>query len=730
MKIRNRPLLFLSLAIALSDFAVVVSSHYFAKRALHETLVDEGQRIESSYEMLISQVYVNMLTMATFISLDPEISSLMLAGKQAVEAEGGGPGGAKAAIIRQQLLDKIGPSWREVQGSYHVRQLHFHLGPASTSFLRVHRPEKFGDTMHDLRFTVIDTNAERNPRTGFETGRVYSGLRGVVPVSALDPETGKTVHAGALEVGTSFDTLLTILDQRYDFGAAALLTKEHVESTMWPEAIKKVFGQSQSACGCMLEAASRDGLEEILSAAQSSAIYLQTKGAEFIEVGDHTFAISHFPLRDYKGTKDLARPPVGALVFWRNADAQIAAYDMSQQITIGYGIVGFIVIEILLIVAFRYASRKLANEVTAKTRALSDSETRFRRLFENAPIPYQSLDAQGRILDVNNAWSSLTGLPHEQVIGQKFKDVLTAESRATYDQTFERFLAEGSMHGVELALQRAYGPPLLGSFEGRVSYDEQGQFKQTYCLFTDITEKRQAEKQMAEKTAELERSNAEFQQFASALSHDLREPLRMVSSFLKLFQRKFGGDVPAEGLEYLTFAANGAERMSRMITSLLDYARVHTRALTPTPVDSRAALEEALMNLRAVIENDPAKITIPPEMPRILGDHDLLVRVFQNLIGNALKYRSPDRPAEIALTVTRQERNWLFALEDNGIGIEPQDQERVFGLFQRLHHPDTHEGSGVGLALVKRIITRNGGRIWIESNRNNGCKFLFTFPIL
>ncbi len=368
---RRRIFLLLSLAIALVDGLFVFANNVFSARALEDSLVQEGRRLRSSFDMLLDQTFTNMLAMATFVANDSEVQALFLDGKKAVEVEGGGRGGPRSEAARKRLFERVGPNWKLVQDRFHVRQLHFHLGPGSTSFLRVHRPEKFGDNMDNVRFTIVDTNAEKTPHVGFETGRVYSGLRGVVPMSALDEETSRRVHVGALEVGSSFTNILGTLDQRFGQGVGVLLTMEHIVSAMWPDFVKKRFGNGTKGCECAIEAKSRDGLEAVVEAGLKQGVRFRDPHTDVITVGDTSFVATHFPLRDYLGDRDPKRHDVGAVVFWRDATEQMAAFEREQGFNIVYGVLGYILVETLLILAFRYAGRRLESEVAAKTHELA-----------------------------------------------------------------------------------------------------------------------------------------------------------------------------------------------------------------------------------------------------------------------------------------------------------------------------------------------------------------------
>jgi signal transduction histidine kinase len=225
---------------------------------------------------------------------------------------------------------------------------------------------------------------------------------------------------------------------------------------------------------------------------------------------------------------------------------------------------------------------------------------------------------------------------------------------------------------------------------------------------------------------ELKRSNGDLEQFAYIASHDLQEPLRMVSGFTGLLKRRYSGKLDADADEYIEFAIGGANRMQALINDLLSYSRVGREEIAGKPVDTQIVLDQALANLQSAIEEKSALVS-SGALPTVWANHGMLVRLFQNLIGNALKFCKAARPI-VRIQAEARGGDWLFSVADNGIGIEAQYKDRIFMIFQRLHKQSEYPGTGIGLAVCKRIVERNGGRMWLESEPGKGTTFFFTLP--
>jgi light-regulated signal transduction histidine kinase (bacteriophytochrome) len=287
-------------------------------------------------------------------------------------------------------------------------------------------------------------------------------------------------------------------------------------------------------------------------------------------------------------------------------------------------------------------------------------------------------------------------------------------------------LPDGSVSGVEYDALRADGSDFPCEASASVLRDASGDPIGIIGVVRDVTERKQRERELKRLMARLERSNKELEQFAYVASHDLQEPLRMVASFTELLGERYKGQLDAKADRFINYAVDGATRMQRQINDLLTYSRVTTRGKPFTVVDCNTTLSKALVNLHAAIDESGATVA-SDELPTLTGDGSQLVQLFQNLIGNAIKFRGEQVP-RIHVSARQQESKWVFTVRDNGIGIERQYVERIFVMFQRLNKRSQYPGTGIGLALCKRIVERHGGNIWVESAPGEGSEFYFSLP--
>lgn len=248
--------------------------------------------------------------------------------------------------------------------------------------------------------------------------------------------------------------------------------------------------------------------------------------------------------------------------------------------------------------------------------------------------------------------------------------------------------------------------------------------RQRITSIVDISHRKNAEKELYKINKKLERSNAELEQFAYVASHDLREPLRMITTFLELLEKKYKGQLDADAIEYIKYAVDGAKHLNSMINDLLNYARIAHKEIEFTKIDTEIVLQQTLINLKSMIDDNNAVITYD-KLPKISCNEHLLLELFQNLIGNSIKYKSAE-PPRIHVSAIEDKNKIIFTIRDNGIGMSAKHLERIFVIFQRLHTREEYEGTGIGLAIAQKIVQQHGGEIWAESEPGKGTTFYFT----
>lgn len=359
--------------------------------------------------------------------------------------------------------------------------------------------------------------------------------------------------------------------------------------------------------------------------------------------------------------------------------------------------------------------------------ALRESEARFRQTFELAASGIAHVDLQGRFLRVNRTLCEILGYPESALIGRTVKEISHADDRDVTDAQRER-VRTGALDAarVEKRYLRADGSVVWVDLAIALVRDEQDAPQYEIAVFDDISERKHAEAALAEAHEELKRSNTELEQFAYVASHDLQEPLRMVASYTQLLARRYGDALHGDARDFMGYVVEGAARMKQLIEDLLAYSRVGTRGRDFRPVALEDALRRALSGLRTAIAEAGATVTHDP-LPVLEADEMQLAQLLQNLIGNALKFRADAAP-RIRVSAAEAEDHWEFGVHDNGIGIEPQYFERIFMVFQRLHNKGEYPGTGIGLAICKKVAERHGGRIWVESRPGEGSSFRFTLP--
>ena len=396
---------------------------------------------------------------------------------------------------------------------------------------------------------------------------------------------------------------------------------------------------------------------------------------------------------------------------------------------------------------------------------LQESENKYRILLENLPQKIFQKDTDLVYVSCNENFAQDLKIRPEEFKGKTDYEFFPEELAEKYRADDRRIITSGKTEdieekylrdGQEIWVQTLKTPikdkkgtitGLLGIFweiterkrmeeallkardelEERVEERTTELSKANTLLKKEIAERKQAEEKLKRYASELERSNQELQQFAYVASHDLQEPLRMVASYTQLLAERYKGKLDSDADEFIAYAVDGATRMQALINDLLTYSRVGTKGKDFKPIDCKTVLERTLDNLKKAVEESLAELTYEP-LPTVMADDVQLGQLFQNLIGNAIKFRSEESP-HIHISAERNEDKWIFSVGDNGIGIDPEFTERIFIIFQRLHKRRDYPGTGIGLAVCKKIVERHGGRIWVESKPEKGSTFYFTIPL-
>jgi PAS domain S-box-containing protein len=374
------------------------------------------------------------------------------------------------------------------------------------------------------------------------------------------------------------------------------------------------------------------------------------------------------------------------------------------------------------------AIRNISGRKTAEE-ALRQSEERLRLVVSNVTdYAILMLDLDGRVVSWNEGAEKIKGYRAEEIIGQHFSCFYPAEEITNGKPAFE--LARATRNGRsedEGWRVRKDGSRFYANVVVTALYDETGLLRGFGKITRDITERKKSEEHLVKTAEELKRSNDQLEQFAYVASHDLQEPLRMVASYTQLLARRYRGRLDSDADEFIAYAVDGCNRMQGLIRDLLAYSRSGENGKPHRKISGEGALQEALSNLRATIEESGAVVT-HDSLPAIMTDDTQLVQVLQNLIGNAIKYRSAAIPNVHISAAKNGGKEWVFSVRDNGLGIPSQYFERIFILFQRLHGRQEFNGTGIGLAICKKIVERLGGRIWVESQPEKGSTFYFSLP--
>ncbi len=445
------------------------------------------------------------------------------------------------------------------------------------------------------------------------------------------------------------------------------------------------------------------------------------------DLGDHAARLGHYELLLLFGGL------ITSLLLWLGLSDALGGESALPETTFVTGSVLTVLLSLAVHLGRRAAIRardlaKAYDDLKLETEHRQRAEQALRLTEERAELiidvshqAFLSTDAAGLIIDWNRHAEATFGWSKEEAVGRLIDDLILPErirpgmhaARAGFLETGEapvNTLVEiPALHrdGYEFPLEVSVTPILLPN--GYIFA----------AFLQDITERKKREDELA-------RSNEELRQFAYVASHDLQEPLRMVSSYLQLLSKRYGDKLDDDAEEFIRYAVDGAHRMKLLINALLEYSRVGTRGNPLEPTDACSVLRGVLDNLRLAIEEGGVVVTADP-LPMVMADAVQLAQLFQNIVGNAVKFRAEHEP-QVHIGVERSGTEWVFTIADNGIGIDEQYADRIFDVFERLHTNDEYAGTGIGLAICKKIVQRHGGRIWVESSPGYGATFAFTLP--
>jgi PAS domain S-box-containing protein len=384
------------------------------------------------------------------------------------------------------------------------------------------------------------------------------------------------------------------------------------------------------------------------------------------------------------------------------------------------GIIGY------LLIGTDNTARKQAEEAQKQLdQRLRDQQFYTRSLIESNIDALMATNPAGIITDVNKQMEALTGCTRDELIGAPFKKYFTDPERA--EAGIKRVLSGSKVTDYELTARSRDGKETVVSFNATTFHDRDRKLQGVFFAARDVTERKRFERTQQENNVELERANQDLQHFAYAASHDLQEPLRMVTSYTQLLSKKYRGKFDQQADQFVAYAVEGAQRMEMLLRGLRDYWAVNEEKVELTVlVDCNRVFETALAYFELPIQETGAVVTHDP-LPTVIAEELLLVLVFKNLIGNALKYNQSVETARIHVSAERSAKVWSISVRDNGIGIEPEHLAKIFTPFKRLHGSE-YSGSGLGLAICRKIVERYEGRIWVESTYGQGSTFHFTIP--
>jgi PAS domain S-box-containing protein len=582
---------------------------------------------------------------------------------------------------------------------------------AQQRLLSHQRNLKESENRYRQAYEQLDTQMQERKQAEEALQRSEEQAKKLSQENAIMAEIGRIISS-TLDINEVYDRFAEAVRHLIDFDriSISITDAEHHTGTVAYAMGKEIPGR---------------GLGEVFPLSQSVYEYiLKTRSSVFVQTEDipemgKTYPFLLASLR--AGFRSMISVPliskdqiIGVLNLRSTKPNIYTERSLKTAESIGIQIAGAIANALL------YAEHKRTEE------ALRESERKFRDLYDHAPLGYHEYNAMGYITNVNRTDLEMLGYTAEEMIGRPIW-TLSVNKDTVREQVMAK-LAGTQPPGKELEriYRRKDGTTFPVLIEDRLILDEKGGIRGIRSTILNITERKRVEEALKEKTEELARSNKDLEQFAYVASHDLQEPLRMVTSYVQLLARRCKGKLDADADEFIGLAVDGAVRMRKLINDLLTYSRVGMRGNELEPIDSEAVFAQSVNDLKVTIEENGALVTHDP-LPMVTADRPQLGQLFQNLIGNAIKFRS-NEPPRVHISASRNGNGCIFSVRDNGIGIAAEYSERIFIIFQRLHSRQEYAGTGIGLAVCKKIVERHGGRIWVKSEVGKGATFYFTLP--
>ena len=383
---------------------------------------------------------------------------------------------------------------------------------------------------------------------------------------------------------------------------------------------------------------------------------------------------------------------------------------------------------VLTVAIVGLVARRTGDTIDRLQGALREGEVKYRDLFDFAPVAYHELDMDGVIRRVNRTECALLGYDASEILGRPASEFVAAADREASREAVRRKLSgEQPLEPVQRRFAKRDGGELWVEVHDILVRNAKGETVGIRTALLDMTERKRMAEALEATVEKLARSNTELEQFAYVASHDLQEPLRMVASFSQLLSQRYTGRLDETADRYIRYAVDGAKQMQHLIADLLAFSRVNSKELNRRHTGCEAIVEAAMENLGVAIRESGASVAWEP-LPELWVDRTQFVQLFQNLLANAIKFQRKEERARIRIAAVENQAEWLLSVQDNGIGIEPRHAERIFQIFQRLHARGEFPGTGIGLAVCKKVVERHGGKIWVESELGKGSTFHFTIP--